>query len=270
MFYKRENTEQWHDPGTVIGQDGKQILVKHGSTYVRVHTCRITCAINSDQNEIHRTNHIYWKNSGNNESKSHQLKSWAIEIDSSDKELEHPLNNNNININAVNQNNDIEWPVYNNVGDLNKKQGEVNDLTKSISCLSIDENSYLGIVKYDNKHLPSKNEYTEYKTENDNAWNKCRFTSHAGKATGKYKHYFNVLNLENNSVKDIDWQTIKEWRSLSGLSGNIVNDALLEAKIYEIEKWKENVFEPVKYVGRQTVPSRWVITEKNKQWKKGN
>ena len=75
MFYKRENTEQWHDPGTVIGQDGKQILVKHGSTYVRVHTCRITCAINSDQNEIHRTTHIYWKNSGNNESKSHQLKS---------------------------------------------------------------------------------------------------------------------------------------------------------------------------------------------------
>ena len=268
MFYKRENTEQWHDPGTVIGQDGKQILVKHGSTYVRVHTCRITCAINSDQNEIHRTNHIYWKNSGNNESKSHQLKSWAIEIDSSDKELEHPLNNNNININAVNQNNDIEWPVYNNVGDLNKKQGEVNDLTKSISCLSIDENSYLGIVKYDNKHLPSKNEYTEYKTENDNAWNKCQFTSHAGKTTGKYKHYFNVLNLENNSVKDIDWQTIKEWRSLSGLSGNIVNDALLEAKIYEIEKWKENVFEPVKYVGRQTVPSRWVITEKINNGKK--
>ena len=66
--------------------------------------------------------------------------------------------------------------------------------------------------------------------------------SHAGKATGKYKHYFNVLNLENNSVKDIDWQIIKEWRSLSEPvdifpSGHIVNDALLKAKIYEIEKW---------------------------------
>ena len=81
------------------------------------------------------------------------------------------------------------------------------------------------------------------------------------KLQGMYKHYFSVLNLENNSVKDIDWQTIKEWRSLSGLSDNIVNDALLEAKIYEIEKWKQNVFEPVKYVGQQTVPSRWVITE---------
>ena len=33
--------------------------------------------------------------------------------------------------------------------------------------------------------------------------------------TGKYKHYFHVLNVENNSVKDIDWQTIKEWRPFS-------------------------------------------------------
>ena len=94
VFYKRANSEQWHGPGTVVGQDGKQIFVKYGSTYVRLHTCRITHAINSDQNQIHRTNHDYRKNSGNNESKSSQLKSRAIEIDSSDEEIENPLNKN--------------------------------------------------------------------------------------------------------------------------------------------------------------------------------
>ena len=63
----------------------------------------------------------------------------------------------------------------------------------------------------------------------------------------------------------MDLETIKE---LSGpeyifLSGNIVNDAFLETKNYEIEKWKENsVFEPVQYVGQQAVSSRWVIMEK--------
>ena len=129
-------------------------------------TCRITDAINSDQNEIHRTNHDYRKHSGNNESKSSQLKPRAIEIDSSEKELsEDLLNNSNININTINQNN-IELPVNNNVDDINKKQGKVNNLTKSISQLSIDENSDSGIVTYDNKHLPSKNEYNVYKTEN--------------------------------------------------------------------------------------------------------
>ena len=103
---------------------------------MRVHTCRITHAINSDQNEIHKTNHSYRKNSGNNESKSSQLKSRAIKFDSSDKETGDLLNNSNININDIDQNNDIELPVNNNDSDLNEKQCEVNDLTKSISWLS--------------------------------------------------------------------------------------------------------------------------------------
>ena len=128
VFHIREYSEQWHGPETAIGQVGKQILVKHGSTYVRVHTCRITHAINSDQTEIYRTNHDYRKNSGNNESKSGQLKSRAIKIESSNEELsKEPVDNSNININAINQNNDTELPVNNNVDDIKEKQGEVNE-----------------------------------------------------------------------------------------------------------------------------------------------
>ena len=29
----------WIDPGTVLGQNRQQILIKHGPTYVRVHPC---------------------------------------------------------------------------------------------------------------------------------------------------------------------------------------------------------------------------------------
>ena len=64
------------------------------------------------------------------------MKSRAIKFDSSDKETGDLLNNSNININAINQNNGIELPVNNNDSDLNEKQCEVNDLTKSISWLS--------------------------------------------------------------------------------------------------------------------------------------
>ena len=31
VFYKRNNSNEWKGPGTVIGQDGQQVLVKHGS-----------------------------------------------------------------------------------------------------------------------------------------------------------------------------------------------------------------------------------------------
>ena len=42
----------------------------------------------------------------------------------------------------------IELPVNNNV-DVTEKQGEVNDLTKSTSRLSIDEHSDSVIVTYE-------------------------------------------------------------------------------------------------------------------------
>ena len=42
LYYKKENNYEWHGPGTVTGQDGKQVSVKHGSVYVCVCACRIT------------------------------------------------------------------------------------------------------------------------------------------------------------------------------------------------------------------------------------
>ena len=67
-----------------------------------------------------------------------------------------------MNINVFNQNNN-ELPVNDNVDDMDKQQAEVNDSSKSIRLLSIDENSDSRIVTYGNMHLPSKNEYIEYK-----------------------------------------------------------------------------------------------------------
>ncbi|CAL4128375.1 unnamed protein product [Meganyctiphanes norvegica] len=39
-FYKRNNEQRWRGPGIVIGRNGKQMLVKHSGTFVRVHTVR--------------------------------------------------------------------------------------------------------------------------------------------------------------------------------------------------------------------------------------
>ena len=42
VFYKRPDSTEWKGPGSVIGQDGSVVFVRHGGTYVRVHTCRLT------------------------------------------------------------------------------------------------------------------------------------------------------------------------------------------------------------------------------------
>ena len=57
VYYKWENNSQWHGPGTVIGQDSKQISVKHGSVYAHVIACRITHAIDND--DSNRSNSIW-------------------------------------------------------------------------------------------------------------------------------------------------------------------------------------------------------------------
>ena len=42
VYYKRLDSKKWRGPGVVIGQDGKQVLVKHQNIYVRVHPCRLS------------------------------------------------------------------------------------------------------------------------------------------------------------------------------------------------------------------------------------
>ena len=41
VYCKRKDGSEWHGPVTVLGQDGQQVLVKHGDVYVRVHPCRL-------------------------------------------------------------------------------------------------------------------------------------------------------------------------------------------------------------------------------------
>ena len=44
VYIKREDSNEWKGPCTVIGQDGQQVLVKFGGFLHRVHTCRIRIA----------------------------------------------------------------------------------------------------------------------------------------------------------------------------------------------------------------------------------
>ena len=41
VYYKRNESERWMGPGTVIGSEAKQVIVKHGGFCVKVHPCRL-------------------------------------------------------------------------------------------------------------------------------------------------------------------------------------------------------------------------------------
>ena len=51
-FIKQNNENMWKGPGIVIGKENKQILVKHGWQYIRVHPCWLQPKSKNDQLNI--------------------------------------------------------------------------------------------------------------------------------------------------------------------------------------------------------------------------
>ena len=50
VYYKRNNSDKWKEPGRVIGQDGQQVFVRHGGTYIKIHPCRLMKCSDADHN----------------------------------------------------------------------------------------------------------------------------------------------------------------------------------------------------------------------------
>ncbi len=54
VYYKRVDCPEWKGPGTVIGQDGAVVFVRHGGTCIRVHRLRLR-KVNTESEDQHAT-----------------------------------------------------------------------------------------------------------------------------------------------------------------------------------------------------------------------
>ena len=41
VYYKRKDSNEWKGPGSVVGREGSQVLVRHGGVLVRVHAVHL-------------------------------------------------------------------------------------------------------------------------------------------------------------------------------------------------------------------------------------
>ena len=51
VYFQRASERQWRGPGKVLGQDEQQVLVKYGSSYVRVHPCWLALECSHDKTD---------------------------------------------------------------------------------------------------------------------------------------------------------------------------------------------------------------------------
>ena len=247
VHYKRNGENQWRGPGTVIGRDGKQVLVKHGGVYVRAHVCRLTrvpVKVSSDiptaeirvqkndfvpsdeEDEIANTTAVEIIPSGSSAISTPERVADVVPlpVDNSGGHVEEPLQSGNTSVEQR---------------DFNISRARVGQRLKGI-------------------HVQSGELVTG------------KIVSRAGKSTGKYKNCFNIRKDSDNTECWFDLH--KDFIDLQEVPDNVElmvlfnSDNVRSAKQDEIKNWNENdVYEEVDDVGQSVISMRWVITEKIKE-----
>ena len=52
IVFKRKDEKRWRGPGTVIGQDDQFVLIRHQTTTLRAHPCRLQLVQNEEAGPV--------------------------------------------------------------------------------------------------------------------------------------------------------------------------------------------------------------------------
>ena len=242
VFYKRNDSKEWRGPGIVIGRDGKQFIVKHGGTCVRVHACRLTSAPVS-----------------------------LVDAPSITEEQQSSTDSNDGRTTSARQNFD-----HRNVfgEDLDEEQAVYLPQEENITLEEENPAAISDSVEVRDRVSEVDGETIKFKVgqrirgvaSDTGEMLTGKILSRAGKSTGKYKNWFNV-EKDDGTIQSIDLQqglqNVEEISEDTELLVFFSSTEVMSAKEKEIESWKGNsVYEEVENVGQTAISTRWVVTEK--------
>ena len=184
MYYKRNDSKKWKGPGTVIGQDSQQVLIKHGGIYVRVHPCRIMLEMKNCDNlkeQVSEDSQISQCNTYQSSEKVAQpVVADSISELSSDSEVDN-LSSDDIQSNCDNENNQT------NLNDSNSIN-EQDDRSENVLCNPENAPNYEN-QSFPRATKPKKNSQIDCLPTDGDEWLSGKVLGRAGKATGKYGHH---------------------------------------------------------------------------------
>ena len=238
VYYKRNESVRWMGPGIVIGWEAKQILVKHGGTYVRVHPCRLMHVTNPD--------------------KYYDIETSDTELDKNDsKDGRKIISEKIVHEPDVDEFEDFSEPQEELQKDQNKKTPEA-PMQKSLKL----------------SDLPKPGQKIDCTLLNNEEYKNLKIISRAGKATGSNKYFLNVvqedtarpfcLDFEN---KVSSWEVSKESENEEEVSESFLlspsDPLVISARRSELSSWEKNkVYTVVPDVGQSKITTRWIDNEK--------
>ena len=302
VYYKRHDSKRWHGPGYVIGQDGQHVLVRHQSTWVRVHPCRLMLInqgqLQNETNENHgnKENQVIERKSNSDTFEEENYEDVENNLEIDENNVNDPqINDGRVNENDVNENNANNQEM--NDGRVNENEG--NDEESDGNDDEVDMNPDNGHIETEQineegTHLGEKDEVkkkinikikvgeeVEFIKNNQNNWVRGYVHSRAGKAKGKYKNEFNMI-IEDGSKETIDFdRDVKTIRKIKEdndddeiiLSTDVMlknEEDINKAKEKELNSWiQRKVYNEVENTGQNIISTKWVINIKEIEGKPG-
>ena len=229
VYFKRPNQGSWHGPGKVLGQDGQQVLIKNGSYYIRAHKCNVR---------------LVREDTKPSENCEEEIQDQEENLECSDDSIVVPDATNATSVTDMHNeiNPDSISSSADNASLTNNDASTIQKLKPNMKISCLDENGQLI---------------------------KANVASRAGKASGKYKNWWNVT-LEDGTPRSLNLDTVRDIQVETPESHQFNNvmyakttEEVQAAKEIELDQWKiQNVYTEEPDVGQTCISLRWVITPK--------
>lgn len=265
VFYKRPSSKQWSGPAVVIGLDSSVVFLKHGNNVIKVHKCFLQ-HVQKNFNHIKPTDDIVTE-----ESKVDQHSIDDAEMFSDSESI---LDDNEIESSQQQQTQDKEV--------VNLEPGSTG-IEATISLANpTPEFGADNISPASNPAIATPR--ITYKSGqnisfiNNNILHTANILGRAGKSTGKYKNWYNIIYTSPESVVgekecintaqlEIKMTELNsEDKSKSSNEENIYvveDNTFIAAKQKELQSWIQNqVYTAVPDDGQKAVSTRWICTLK--------
>ena len=234
VFFKRKDEKRWHGPGVVVGQDGKQVLVKNGGELIRVDVTRMTHVADHQEENADRE---------------------KTELCPVDISKENALGENSTKplFHIDDESSDMLEEI--SVHDMNSTQSSDKDNIQSDPVR--------------NRVFPKVNTNIMYRLNKSEEWRKGFVHSRAGKIGGTNEFCYNIQDPETEEINWYDFKkNVNEWQPMPAevLITSSDKESVHTAKLKELENWEYNhVFEEVDDNHQHVISTRWVVTTKEKE-----
>ena len=120
-----------------------------------------------------------------------------------------------------------------------------------------------------NQKHPKVTDFVEYKIFGSRYFQKAQIVKRAGKVSGKYSDWYNIKNVNDDTISSIDWKSVNKWKQyfqqqalINSSVNNFSDFDITNAKLDELNKWKTHkVYDAVDNCNENFIDLRWAFSE---------